>query len=459
LKADSVVRGGTVLIEGRGLVECDLALRDGVIAAILEPSAQVDADELIDAKRLFVLPGVIDAHVHFGLGSPDDWTTESRAAARGGVTTVLSYIQSADSYLEAEPRERQRAEAESVIDYGFHFILMNERHLQEVPTYVDELGVSSFKFFSNFKGDEGAYMGIEGTDSGFFYALCRAVAERPEAVLAVHTENIEVVWRLAAELQAEGRDDLAAWTESRPDFVEAHDMFTAFLFAERTGCRVYIPHLSSALGLDLFDYHVSRGGRSTIETCPHYLTHTKEAEIGGLAKVNPPVRTNADREALWAGVADGRVSVLGSDHNSRKRERKEGSIWKASAGFPGVTTLLPVLLEEGYHRRGIPLSRLMATVTTNPARVFGLYPAKGTIAVGTDADLALVDMDRAATVDSSTFGSHADYSIYDGATLRGWPVATLVRGETVMRDGEILTASGSGRRASRQQHVEKAGLR
>jgi dihydropyrimidinase len=143
-------------------------------------------------------------------------------------------------------------------------------------------------------------------------------------------------------------------------------------------------------------------------------------------------------------VADGTIAVVGSDHNSRRRERKEGSIWKASAGFPGVSTLLPIMLGEGHHRRGLALERIVEVLCSNPARVFGLYPRKGTIAVGSDADLTLVDLDREGVVDSSAYESHADYSTYDGWTLRGWPVATVVRGEVVMREGEILADAGHG---------------
>ena len=443
---DTLVCGGTVFLEGLGLQPCELGIRDGRIAAILAPGERPAADRTIDAGGQLVVPGIIDAHVHFGLGSDEDWLTESRAAAIGGVTTVLNYMQSADSYLDVEPREREKAEAQSVIDFVSHLILMNETHLQEVGAYVDTLDVRSFKYFSNFKGNEGAYMGVEGTDSGFFFALCRAVAEQEGAVLAVHTENIEVVWRLAPELRESGRDDLAAWTESRPDFVEAHDMFTAFLFAEQTGCQIYIPHLSSALGLRVHGEHRRRGGRSYIETCTHYLMLTQDSERGTLAKVNPPVRTAADREALWDAVADGRISVLGSDHNSRRRERKEGSIWKASAGFAGVTTLLPILLDEGHHTRGISLETLIPAVTSAPARIFGIYPQKGVIAIGSDADLAIVDLEHRQTVDGSSYGSHSDYSVYDGLSLKGWPTATMVRGEVVMEHGEVVAQPGHGRR-------------
>jgi len=442
---DVLVRHGRVLLEGRGLVACDLLVRDGKIAGFFGTGDYVRATRVIDASDLVVFPGVIDAHVHFGLGFPDDYASESRAAARGGITTVLNYVSDARSYLERFPEERTRVEQESIVDVGLHVILMNAAHLSEVSDYVGRLGVPSFKYFMNFKGQEGAYMGVEGTDTGFFFELCEAVARHPEAVLAVHTENIEIVWRLARRLQGEGRDGLSAWAESRPDFVESIDMATALILAEQTRCRMYIPHVSSALALQMYRDHRARGGRGYIETCPHYLTHTKDSDVGGLAKVNPPVRTQRDADALWAAITDGTVAVVGSDHNSRPKARKQGSIWKASAGFPGVTTLLPVLLSEGYHRRELSLQRIAALVSGNPARIFGLYPTKGCLAVGSDADLTLVDLDAERLVDSSTFESHADYSIYDHTRLRGWPVATMLRGRVTMRDGDILVAPGAGR--------------
>jgi dihydroorotase (multifunctional complex type) len=449
MRYDTIVRGGRAVLPERGVVACDLAIADGRIAGILEPGARAEAAEVLDATGLVVLPGLVDGHVHFGMGSPDDWASESRAAAQGGVTTVINYAQSPDSYLEVEPAERALAAATSLVDFALHCIVMNEGHLAEVDRLVDEHDVWSFKYFSNIKGDEGARLGIPGTDTGFFYALARAVARHPEAVLAVHPENVETIWRLTAEQRAAGAEGLPAWNAARPAFAEAHDIFTTLLFAQETGCRVYVPHLTSAAGLDV----VRRFGASDrvhVETCPHYLTLTVDAPEGVVAKVNPPVRTAEDVEALWGALADGTIDTVGSDHISRLEAVKEGSIWQAQPGFPGVSTLLPVLLHEGHHRRGLPLERIVELTATNPARIFRLAPTKGSIAPGADADLVLVDLDRRRTVAAAEIDSHADYSVYEGRELQGWPVATLVRGTPVMRDGEVVGEAGHGRHVPRR---------
>jgi dihydropyrimidinase len=443
------VRNGRAVLPGAGVCAADIAIAGGRIAAVTAPGAAGPAEDELDATGLVVMPGLVDPHVHFGLGHPEDWSTESRAAAQGGVTTVLNYIQSASPYTEAEPAERALAASTSVIDWATHPIVMSEQHLEELPRLVADHDVHSFKYFANFKGDEGAYMGVEGTDTGFFFALCHAVAEFDDVVLAVHPENIETIWRILPEVKASGAEGLTAWNAARPDFVEAHDIFTALLFAHRTGARIYIPHLTCREGLEVIRRHVDDGWRVHVETCPHYLTHTEESDVGSLGKVNPPLRTRADVEALWAGLADGSIQTVGSDHNSRPRAKKEGSIWTASAGFPGVNTLLPIMLSEGHHRRGLPVERIVELTATNPARVFGLHPTKGSIVPGADADLALVDLDREQTVEAARSESRSDFTIWEGQRLRGWPVATVLRGTVIAREGEVLAAPGTGRHVQR----------
>jgi dihydropyrimidinase len=265
----------------------------------------------------------------------------------------------------------------------------------------------------------------------------------------VHPENVEVINRLRARLQAEGRNDLAAWTDSRPPFTEAENIRRALYLAEQVGCDVYIPHLSSSQALDAVIEHRARRTTSvTVETCPHYLTHTKHSGCGTLAKVNPPLREAADNERLWRAIASGEVDTMGTDHCAVTRDTKGPDIWRAVPGFPGMATLLPALL-QGVNDGFLSPLRVAEVASANTARAFGLFPRKGVIAVGSDADLAIVDLARTRQVTAGTLQSRSDFSIYDGQQLRGWPVVTMRRGAIAMRDGEVLARAGSGRYLAR----------
>jgi len=261
-------------------------------------------------------------------------------------------------------------------------------------------------------------------------------------VLGVHCENVEVIPYLREPLRAAGRDDLAAWNEQSPDFLEAENVHRACYFGGKVGCPINIVHLSSREALDEARRHRRVNAAPVyVETCPHYLFLDDAAPAGVLAKVNPPVRSRADVDAMWEGVADGSVNTIGTDHVPRKRSTKDGKgIWGSSNGFPGVATLLPIMLHEGYHRRGISAERIAAVLSRNAARIYNL-PGKGAISVGGDADLVVVDPDLERIVDPAQLGSHADYSPYEGMTLKGWPVMTLVRGRKVMADGKITEAA------------------
>jgi len=216
-------------------------------------------------------------------------------------------------------------------------------------------------------------------------------------------------------------------------------------FAERLGARVYFPHISTRLSLDEVRRWRHRYGQVFVETCPHYLTHTEDSAIGPIGKANPPFHTSDDRDALWEGLRDGTIDVVASDHVPRKRATKEKNLWLASQGFPGTATILPVLLAEGYHKGRLTLAQVARVLTSGPARVFDLAETKGAIAVGMDADLTLVDLERERVVDAAELGSYSDYSLYDGWKLKGWPVRTIVRGVTVMDDGAIVGPPGHGR--------------
>ena len=444
MRVDTLVKNGRVVSPFSGMSEADIAISDGKVSALLQRPHAVDAAQVIDAAGKYLLPGVIDPHVHFGLGSPDDYTSETMAAATGGVTTVGNFLIKAEPYEDHFDAERQKGEESAYVDFVLHFTVMNDHHVAHLSEYI-QMGVPTFKYFMSYKGEEGLYLGVTGGDDGLLYEFFEELGKHPQATTAIHTENIEVVWRLRKRLQEAGADDLAAWDRSRPDFVEADDLHTACYFARLTEAKIYVVHVSCKEAMDVARDQKRLYGGISVETCPHYLTHTRDTELGLLGKVNPPLRSEKDIETLWEAVFDGTVDVIGSDHNSRRREKKSGDIWKATAGFPGTATLLPVLLSEGVNRRGLDLSRVVQLTSYNPARIFNLYPRKGTLEVGSDADLTMVDLDLEREVKPAELHSFSDYSLYEGQTLKGWPVLTMVRGRTVMRDGEIVGDRGYGR--------------
>ena len=445
---DFVLRGGTVVFPDRPPERLDLFVRQEKIAAILAPGeALAQGIPEQSAHGLHVFPGIIDAHVHFGLSGEKitEYATETRHAAHGGFTTVIGYFLNNEAYAEVFRREQEHARTRAHIDYAFHFSTANELHIAELESYVRDYGVTSFKYFMNFKGEEGRYLGLDGTDDGYFYDLLKEAARIGKVTIVCHTENIELVNRIRRRLQAEGRSTLKDWSASKPAFTEAENVVRAMYFAEHLGARIYIPHLSTRMALDEVRRWRQRYGDVLVETCPHYLTHDENSDLGPLGKANPPFRSPDDVDAMWEGLADGSIDVVGSDHVPRKRAGKDKGIWQASQGFPGIATILPVLLSEGYHKRALSIERICAVLTAGPARIFNLEPAKGRIAVGSDADLTLVDLQKERVVRWQELESYADYSLYDGWNLKGWPVRTIVRGTTVMDDGKVIGPQGHGK--------------
>lgn len=444
---DTSIVGGTV-VAPEGIRKADVHIDGGRIVAVTEPGSgrEVDAKQVIDANGLHVLPGVVEPHAHIGMGAPTDWATESASAALGGVTTVFNYVMGSASYFEQIKAEHEMADANTHVDYALHIVPATEQHLEEFDRYVTELGITSFKFFMSFRGEEGAYLGIPGSDDGYMYEYLRKVAAHPGAVANVHAENIEVVWKLRKEVQESGAEGLPAFNASRPDFTEAEAAARAAFFGRVTGAPIYIVHTSAAMTLGEAKIARGRGATSPLylETCVHYLTHDETTELGVLAKANPPLRTAADREALWEALRDGTIQTVGSDHSGRHRSKKSGTVWQAANGLPGIGNQLTVLLSEGHHKRGLPLDRIVELVASNPAKIFGVYPQKGAIAAGSDADITLVDLDEIRTVTPTTWGGASEYNVYEGWEMRGWPVATLLRGEYSYKDGEVVSAPGSG---------------
>ncbi len=451
MEFDLLIRNGRLVDPRGGVTAADVGVREGRIAAVLAPGVPARAGEEIDAGGRPVLPGVIEPHTHLGYRRPfaDDVRTETASAALGGVTTVMTFHR---HYRSAEPKPYDdfpelvaAVEREAHVDVAFHFGILTEAQLRELPRYLD-WGVSSFKFYMAYRGADGRDVGmINECDDGLMLEGFQTLARYPHAVACVHCENTEMIGRYVRAVRAAGRADLAAWNAARPAFAEAENVRRAAYFAELAGCRLYYVHIGARESLAEAMAHRARHPRLLVETCTHYLTHTEDSPAGPLAKVNPPVRTAADVAAMWEGLRTGAIDTVGTDHCATTLAEKQGDIWQAVPGFPGMATSLPVLLSEGVGRRGLSLSDVARVTSYNVARAFNLYPRKGRIQVGADADLVIVDLEQVRTVRAADLGSASDFSLYEGWTLRGWPVTTIVRGQIAARDGALVAKPGTGR--------------
>ena len=440
------MRGATLVDAFTPPTAQDVLVIDGKISGRLSPGTPVEPNlPTLDAHGLTAFPGLIDAHVHFGFAEKiTEYESETIYAAQGGFTTVLGYFLNNEDYTDVYAREQAYAQSRCYVDYGFHFSAANELHIAQLAQYVKTYGVTSFKYFMNFKGEEGRYLGLDGTDDGFLYDLLANAAQLKGVTIVCHTENIEIVNRLRAKIQLIESPTLKDWARAKPPFTEAESCIRAMYFAEHLGAQIYIPHISTRLALDEVRKWRSRYDRVFVETCPHYLTHTEESTLGSLGKANPPFRSADDVAAMWEGLQDGSIHVVASDHVPRKKATKEKPFWLASQGCPGTATILPVLLSEGYHKGRLSLQRIAQLLTQSPAEIFNIHEKKGSLDIGKDADITLVDLNLEREVVAAELGSYSDYSLYDGVRFKGWPVRTILRGHTVMEHGQIKGQAGGG---------------
>ncbi len=433
MKADLVIKGARVVTHA-GEFHGGVASADGKIVAVGADESLPDAARTIDADGRVLMPGVIDPHCHLGVNYPydEDMRSETAQAARGGITTVLLYIRTKEPSYIPFYEERSRVGEENVhIDFGFHFGIQREEHIHEIDQIVERTGVRSFKLYFGYEPDNP--IGIVPATDGWVYATMRAAAQIDGGVVSVHCENTGIATWLKDELKATGRQDLGAYTESRPSFCEEETIGRMIFLAELTGCPLYIVHTTVARGPVLGAEARAHGIDVTIETCPHYLTRTAyDPDLDMRAKISPPLRDRGELEGLWEGMLNGRIGSLGSDHVPFFPKKGE-DLWTEKPGIVSFPWELPLLLSHGVHDRGLPLSRLVELNSYGPAKRFGLYPSKGSLQVGADADLVLVDLDEERDVVHDGKGT----CIYEGMHLKGWPVLTVSRGRVVFEDGEV----------------------
>jgi dihydropyrimidinase len=448
---DLVLKGGTIVGES-GAYKGDIGVRGGRIAAIHSPGSGIEGVTTIDAAGKLILPGAIDVHVHMeipfcGTVSSDDFTTGSIAAAFGGVTTMIDFaIQTKGETLAgAVAKRKEVAAAKSAIDFGLHCGITdwNDRTREEMKEIVDA-GIPSFKLFMIYK--EEGWM----ADDGIMFE-CFEEAASLGATVCIHAENpylIDVFTRRSIEA---GRTDTVQHSLSRPNFSESEAVQRAIYLASVSGARVYIVHMSTSDAARIVEEWLACGYPVFAETCPQYLmldNRAFEGPDGHLYATCPPIRYEEDCEYLWGAVADGSIQVVSTDHCSFTRKQKDmwgGDFRKIPFGLPGVETLLPILMTHGVLEGRISLERLVEVLCSNPARLFGLYPDKGVIRVGSDADLIVIDPEKEVKVTPGSLHMNCDYSPYDGDNLKGFPDITIQRGKVIVDGGEFLGAAGDGR--------------
>ncbi|MEM8664377.1 MAG: dihydroorotase family protein [Pseudomonadota bacterium] len=443
-EADLVIANGTVATE-TAVFQASIAVRDGAIVAVGAAADMPPATEIIDATGLHVLPGVIDVHVHFrepGMDHKEDWATGTRAAAMGGVTTVFEMPNTSPAVSNAARYEEKKAiaGAKAIVDFGLYGVLSEDNLADLAP--MAEAGVIGFKLFlGNTTGN------LPCPSDGAVLEAFEIISHLGKRV-SIHAENSPILFWREDRLKAAGRNEAIDHLLSRTDVVALEALTRSCVFAEWTGARIHIVHESCARSLPYIEFFKARGVDVTVETLPQYLTLGVEdmARPGGeVMRMNPPIRERWQQGPLRDALARGPIDMISTDHAPHTPEEKAGSrIWDVACGFPGLESQLPLLLSmvnDGL----MPLSRYVAISSANPARAFGLYGRKGVIQPGADADIVLVDMKRREKLTAARLSSKGKVSPFEGMTVSAWPVATIVRGRPVMRDGAITAENGWGR--------------
>ena len=452
---DAVIVDSHVILPN-GMVDKNIIIDGGRIVGI--SSDVPSCDHKINGRGLVSVPGPIDTHVHYGVYSPIDQAaqTESHAAAIGGITTMMRMLRLGGPFRDTLPAQLDASAKNHHIDYALHASVFNDAQISQMGFCVEK-GITSFKIYMNLGGEVGhVYMDMPPGSSRLVAAqvdVTDDIVEKTVMAAAslgcpvlVHAEDYESCGCGIRTARERRQDGLSAWSHSRSPESEAKAIRTVSKFGRKHGCVIYFVHVGSARALAQIQEERQLGTTIFVETCPHYLTLSYETQKGYLAKVMPPIRALDDQKAVWGALSGNLVDTVGTDHVANRLGLKLGGddVWDALAGFPGIGTILPILLNDGVNRNRITLEQFARVTSYNAARIFGMHPRKGEIAKGSDADITMIDLKKEKKVTPDLFGGFSDYAVYDGMVLRGWPVRTIVRGETVAEDFEVIGRPGHG---------------
>lgn len=447
-----LIQNGTIVAES-GVFTGSLRIGGETIAALGTELAVLPGEEILDATGLIVMPGGVDVHTHMDLNlgsvnSTDDFYTGTVAAACGGTTTIVDHMAFGPRGCSIRHQLEQYhllAKDKAVIDYGFHGVLdhVDGGILEEIGELIED-GITSHKFYLTYGGK---------ISDGEAFALMRRAKELG-VMLAVHPENDSVVNFLRAEFRAAGKTAPIYHALSRPPHCEAEAIGRMALLAYMAGgAPLYIVHLSVGLGLDIIEDARRRGQKNLFaETCPQYLLLDEERynDPDGLKYIMcPPLRPRENNERLWRGLRDGSIQTVGTDHcpffYAKEKQLGKDDFTLAPGGAPGVEARMPLMFSEGVQKGRLTLARMAELCCANPSKLFGLYPRKGVIAAGSDADLAIFDPGKQLTLTKQILHENTDYTPYEGLGINGWPVTTIARGKIVCQNGEFRGKKGRGR--------------
>ncbi len=435
---DILIRKGMV-VTGSGIRKADVGIRDEKIVAVRKGLPAGAAARVIDASGKYVMPGVIDVHVHPVY--EDDMGGLSYTAAFGGTTTLIhyAYAKPGMKLIDTIKTYQEEGLQKSYLDFGIHGALFDApSQIEEIPKAF-ELGVTSFKMFMT-------YAKLKWMTDDYHLTAAMDLIAQCGGLAMVHAENGLVTDYLEDRSLRKGEDQKKVFLKTRPDLLEAEAICRALTIARITRCPLYVVHLSTERGAMTLERAREEGQRVYVETCPQYLTMTDATlqRLGPLAKIGPPLRTEKDRLSLWKAIEKGLIDVVASDH-APKAKRIEDSFFEAPYGSPQSETMLTVTYDEGVNKKKIKLNRLVQLLSENPARIFGIYPRKGTIQKGSDADLVIFDPDATFTIRYENQHSRAPYTLYEGRRCKGKPILVMQRGKLLIENGEMKGKPGEGK--------------
>ncbi|MBI2183702.1 MAG: amidohydrolase family protein [Thaumarchaeota archaeon] len=439
-----------------GIVDGDMLLEDGRIAAISKTGI-LHSDHVLDVTGKYVLPGVIDPHTELGPdGLPStlakNLRSETPSMVLGGVTSFFTHFRGQRPYGEVLHETVDAVEGNSLCNVGLHVVMKMDEHLDEMEMMARNYGVTDFKFYPGPRSE--LFPGGWGVDDGFVFRGFAKISSLGHPCIALaHCENWVLIAALKAVLKAQGQNGQLAWCESRPNISEEETVVRMVLFAKRTGCPLYIPHITTAEAVKAIEAARKEGYDIIGETMPHFLTFNKYDKLDPVGKHFPPLRSPEDVADVWRALNTGTLSTIGSDHlpdQWRANIPPPDDIWKGrGANYAGAGTILPVMLTEGLAKGRISIERLVEVCCTNPAKAFGAFPRKGALLPGSDADMVIVDLHREVVMRPEALNIPTDYIRFEGMRCMGWPVMTMVGGQMVMEEGNIVEGPGVGAYLSR----------